>query len=199
MPDDKRGRERQARNADRRQRERAVAAELERMDDLGPAVDEGELARFETQLEELAFPVTGTEIVSEMGHREIEAVDRTYTVSELLPAIDSETYDDPTAVRVEVERPTVAKALKRIAEEADRFQDAALRGSKRRTYEKTFRELVAIDPIDEDEGIEVVREWIIKQLQETGELPGSQSVRAQAADYCRKHGHEVRSDEWLGR
>jgi hypothetical protein len=199
MPDDKRGREKQARNAERRQRERAVAAELERMDDLEPAIDEGELARFETQLEDLDFPVTGTEIVSEMGHRELAAVDRTYTVSELLPATDVETYDDPTAVRVEVERPTVAKALKRIVEEVATVSNVALRGSKRRTYEKTFRELVAIDPIDEDEGIEVVREWIIDQLHETGALPESQAVRERAAEYCRTNGYEVRADEWLGR
>ncbi|MFB6085589.1 MAG: hypothetical protein ABEJ84_02070 [Halodesulfurarchaeum sp.] len=198
MPDDKRGREKQARNADRRQRERAVATELERRDDLEPAFDEGELARFETQLEELEFPVTGTEVVSEMGHRKLDGIESTYSVSELLPAIEGETYPDPTHVRRQVERPTVAKAMKRIIEEAERFQGADLRGSKRKAYEKTFLELEAIDAVDEDQGIAVVREWIIEQLQEEGELPGSRAVRRRGADFCREQGYEVRSDEWLG-
>ena len=46
MPDDKRGREKQARNADRRQRERAIATELDRMADPEPPIDETELAFF---------------------------------------------------------------------------------------------------------------------------------------------------------
>ncbi|MDZ7850429.1 MAG: hypothetical protein U5K70_06345 [Halodesulfurarchaeum sp.] len=198
MPDDKRGREKQARNADRRQRERAMAAELERMDELEPVFDEGELARFETQLEELAFPATGTEIVSEMGHQKLDGIEETYSVAELLPATEAETFADPTRVRTQIERPTVAKAIKRIIEESEGFRRADLGGSKRETYEKTFLELEAIDAVDEDQGIAVVREWIIEELHENGELPGSRDVRRRAADFCREEGYEIRSDEWLG-
>lgn len=199
MPDDKRGREKQARNADRRQRERAMAAELERMDELEPVFDEGELARFESQLEEeFEFPATGTEIVSEMGHLKLDGIEDTYSVAELLPATEVETYRDPTRVRTQIERPTVAKAVKRIIEEAEAHQRAELRGSKREAYEKTFLELEAIDAVDEDEGIAVVREWIIAQLEEDGELPGSRDVRRRAAKFCRGEGYEIRSDEWLG-
>jgi len=43
MPDDKRGREKQARDADRRQRERDVAAELERWHETEPTVDAEDL------------------------------------------------------------------------------------------------------------------------------------------------------------
>ncbi|MFP4529915.1 MAG: hypothetical protein ACLFNC_01335 [Halodesulfurarchaeum sp.] len=198
MPDDKRGREKQARNADRRQRERAMAAELERMDELEPVFDEGELARFETQLEELSFPATGTDIVSEMGHQKLDGIEETYSVAELLPATEGETYREPRRVRQQIERPTVAKAMKRILEEAETFQHTELRGSQREAYEKTFLELEAIDAVDEDQGIAVVREWIIDELHENGELPGSRSVRRQAAKFCRNSGYEVRSDEWLG-
>lgn len=198
MADDKRGREKQARNADRRQRKRAIASELERMDEPEPEIDEGELAFFETALEELAFPVTSTEVVAEMGHRELEGGETTYSVAELLPATESISFDQPEAVRVQVQRPSIAKAIKRIVEAADEVQEVSLSGSQREAYEKTFLELQAIDAVDEDEGIPVLRDWILDQLREHDSLPDSRDVRRQAAEYCRENGYEIRNDEWLG-
>ncbi|MDR5655637.1 hypothetical protein RH831_00370 [Halodesulfurarchaeum sp. HSR-GB] len=198
MPDDKRGREKQARNADRRQRKRAIASELERMDEPEPEIDEGELALFETALEELEFPVTATEVVFEMGHQELEGIEQAYSVAELLPATESISFNRPEEVRVQVQRPSIATALKRIVEETDSIQGASLTGSQLETYEKTFLELKAIDAVDDDEGIPVLRDWILESLRENGELPGSRGVRRRAADYCRENGYEVRNDEWLG-
>lgn len=198
MPDDKRGREKQARNADRRQRERAIAAELEQMDDPEPEIDEGELAFFETTLEELDFPATGTEIVSSLGHRKLEAVDGSYSVSELVPSTDSETFPDPTAVRVQVQRPTVAKAVKRIVEATDSVPHTSLSGSQRTAYEKTFRKLKEVDAVYGEDGINVVTDWVIKELEENGDLPGSRAIRRRAAKYCRETGYEIQNDEWLG-
>lgn len=198
MPDDKRGREKQARNADRRQRERAIAEELDRMDDPEPTVDEVELARFETALEQLNFPVTGTDVVSEMGHRNIEGNSDTYSVAELLPATETEFFDSPEAVRKQVQRPTVARAMKRIIEETASMQGVSLDGSQRQAYERTFQELERIDPIDEDEGIGVLIDWALSEMREKGSLPGSRSMRRRAAKFCRSQGYEVRNDEWLG-
>lgn len=198
MPDDKRGREKQARNADRRQRERAIAADLERMSETEPEIDEGELAFFETALEELSFPATGTEIVSEMGHRQLDAREDKYSVAELVPATDEETYGDPTAVRKQVQRPTVARAIKRVVEATESVQQTSLSGSQRETYEKTFQALKEINAVDEDEGIHVLTDWIVSELEEIGELPDSRTVRRRASEYAREQGYDVRNDEWLG-
>ena len=198
MPDDKRGREKQARNADRRQRERAIAADLERMDEPEPPIDETELAFFEASLEELTFPVTGGDVVSAMGHRKLDGNAAEYSVAELLPATESVFYDSPATVRQQVQRPTVAKATKRIIEAVSNRQGVSLSGSQRKNYEKTFERLSAIDPIDENEGIQVVADWIIEQIREDGSLPASRDVRRRAAKYCRDHGYEVGNDEWLG-
>ena len=198
MPDDKRGREKQARNADRRQRERAIAADIERMDEPEPPIDETELAFFETALEELTFPVTGGDVVSAMGHRKLEGTTAEYSVAELLPATESIFYDSPATVRQQVQRPTVAKATKRIIEEVSNRQGVSLTGSRRNNYEKTFRKLTAIDPIDKDQGIQVVADWIVEQIREKGSLPDSRDVRRRAAEYCRDNGHDVGNDEWLG-
>lgn len=197
MPDDKRGREKKARNADRRQRERAIAAELERMDDPEPAIDEGELAFFETALEELDFPATGTEIVSSLGHRQLDAGNESYSVSELVPTTETETFEDPRDVRVQVQRPRVARAIKRIVEATDSVPDTTLSGSKRTAYEKTFRKLLEIDAVYEDGGMNVVTDWVISKLQENGTLPGSREIRRRAAEYCRNTGYDIQNDEWL--
>ncbi len=198
MPDDKRGREKQARNADLRQRERAIAAELERMDEPEPAFDEGELAFFEAALEEFEFPATGDEIVTSMGHRELEGSETSYRVGELLPATETETFEDPTVVRKRVQRPAVAKAIKRIVEATESVPDAKLSGSKRTAYAKTFRKLEDIDAVYGDDGINVVTNWVIDELEETGKLPDSRAIRRRAGRYCRETGYEIENDEWLG-
>ncbi|SDZ76716.1 hypothetical protein SAMN04488065_0152 [Haloplanus vescus] len=198
MGDDKSGREKQARDADRRQRERDVADELERGDEPEPPVDSTVLDELESELDSLDFPATGADIVSVVGNRNIESNEASYAVEELVPAIESEAFDSPAAVRVRIQRPTVAAAMKRVLEAADTLPNTDLSESQRDAYEKTFRELKAIDPDDDDEGIPAVADWIVERIREKETLPGSRAVRRHAATFCRQNGYEIRDDEWLG-
>jgi hypothetical protein len=196
MADDKAGREAQARSAERRQREREIAAELERGDEAEPPLDAADFVDFEEALEFLTYPATGGEVVAAVGDRTIKATDRTYTVEELLPETDVETFDSPAAVRVRVQRPTVAATMKRIVEAVD-GSGVAFGGSQRDAYEKTLDELESIGA-DDDEGVQVVGDWIVERIRDDDTLPGSRAVRRRAAKFCRANGYQVRDDEWLG-
>lgn len=198
MADDKRGRDKQAQDADRRQRERAIEEELERWDDPEPPVESESLADFEEDLDSLSFPTTGAEIVTAAGDHEINAAEETYRVAELVPDTDTETFDTPATVKARVVRPTIAEAMKQIAEACETVPHVQLEGSQPRVYEKTFQRLKAIDPDDDDEGIQVIRDWIVDQIHETQSLPGSRAVRRKAAAFCRENGYEIGNDEWLG-
>lgn len=198
MPDDKRGREKKARDADRRQRERDVAAELERWDETEPPVDESALGELDAELDALTYPATGSDVVAAFGDREVDSGEGTRAVEELVPDADAETFDSPEAVRRRVRRPTVAEAMKRVVEASEDVRDEEIAGSKRTAYEKTFRALAAIDADDDDEGVRVVADWIVERIREEGRLPDSRAVRKRAAKFCRKHGYEVGNDQWLG-
>ncbi|QZP36689.1 hypothetical protein [Halobaculum magnesiiphilum] len=198
MADDKRGRDKQAHDAAKRRQERDIATERERYDEAEPPVDADVLADIERDLASVAFPATGAAVVDAIGEREVPTDAGTYAVEALLPDTDEETFDSPAAVRVRIQRPTVAAAMKRIVEATEGLADAELTDTQRDGYERTFRELVNIDPIDENEGIPVVADWMVERIRENGELPGSRSVRRRAAEYCRANGYEVRNDEWLG-
>ncbi|WP_114579583.1 hypothetical protein [Saliphagus sp. LR7] len=198
MADDKRGREKQARDADRRQRQRDIAADLERGDETEPPVDSDEFADLGSELESLTFPAAGSEVVAVIGDREVNSGDRGYTIEELVPETDAVTFDSPSAVRARVQRPTVAAAMKRVVEASETLPDADLSESQREAYEKTFRELKAIDADDDDEGVHVISDWIVERIRDKEQLPGSRSVRREAAKFCRTNGYEIRNDEWLG-
>jgi hypothetical protein len=198
MADDKNGREKQSRDADRRQRERDINAELERGDEPEPPVEAEELDDFESELESLEFPATGTTIVATVGEREIQSDDGGYTVAELVPETDEELFDAPDAVRVQVQRPTVAAAMKRVIEASATLPNTELPWSQRKAYETTFQELKAIDADDDDEGIHAISDWIVERIRDKEKLPGSRDVRRQAAKFCRANGYQVRNGEWLG-
>lgn len=198
MADDRSGRDKKARDLDQRQRERDLATELERREETEPPIEEEVLEAFEVELESMSFPATGTAVVAAVGDREIESTDSTHTVEELIPETDEETFDTPAAVRVRIQRPTVAAAMKRVVEASETLPNTKLDSSQRNGYERTFRELRAIDADDDDEGIQVISDWIVERIQEKQKLPGSREVRRQAAKFCRKNGYEVRNDEWLG-
>jgi hypothetical protein len=198
MADDKRGREKQAADADRRQRVRDIAAELERGDEPEPPVDTDALADVESALESLSFPATGTAIVAAVGDHEIRAVTGSYTLADLVPDTDAETFESPRAVRVQVQRPTVAAAMKRVAEASHRLEETDRLGSRRDAYRKTFHELVEIDADDDDEVVQAITDWIVAELRENGALPGSRAVRRQAAKICRANGYRIRDNDWLG-
>lgn len=198
MPDDKRGRDKQARDADRRQREREMRADLERGDEPEPPVETTELDEFESELESLAFPATGTEIVASVGDRAIASTGESYTVEQLLPETNAETFDSPDAVRAAVQRPTVAAAMKRVVEASETLPDAQLDWSQRKAYETTFRALESVDADDDDEGIQAITDWIVDRIHDAETLPSSRDVRRRAAEFCRANGYRIRNDEWLG-
>lgn len=197
MADNKDGREKQARDENRRQQKREINAELERGDESEPPIDTSPLDYFETDLA-LEFPATGAEIVAVIGDREVELADKRYTVEELVPTVDSERFDSPSALNVRLQRPTIAAAMKRIVEAIDTLPNTELGESQRDAYEKTFRELKAVDADDEDEGIAAIADWIVERIHEKETLPGSRDVRRQAAKFCRTNGYEIRNSEWLG-
>jgi len=198
MADDKRGREKQSDDAERRQRERDINTARERGDEPEPPLDDETLADVEIRLQGVSFPATGAEVVAAAGELSVDTGDGDRPVAALVPDTESERFDTVADVRRHVERPTVAAAMKRVLEAADRVQHAELGGSQRDAYEKTFRELAAVDTLDEDEGVGVVTEWIVDRITEKGKLPGSRDVRRQAAKVCRASGYEIRNDEWLG-
>jgi len=198
MADDKDGREEQAQNADRQQRERDVLAALERNDETEPPVDERALGELETELDALSFPATGSEVVATVGDRTIESEAGVHTVADLVADTDDETFDEPAAVRARVQRPTVAGAMKRVVEQCRSVPQVSLGSSQREAYEKTFRALKAVDADDDDERIQYVADWIVEQIDEKGKLPGSRAVRREAAKFCRSNGYPIRNDEWLG-
>lgn len=198
MADDKSGRDKQAHDEKRRQQQRAILEAVERSDETEPPIDEAQLDEFEAELDALEFPATGTEIVEAIGDRPVESVDGTEPVAALVPHTDVEQFDSPVAVRLRIQRPTIAAAMKQVVEATETHQQTDLGRSQREVYEKTFRALRAIDADDDDEGIRVVADWIVEQIHEKGALPGSRAVRRKAAEFCRSNGYPIRNDEWLG-
>lgn len=175
-----------------------MLAELERWDETEPSIDTEDLAELAEPLDELDYPVTGAEIVATVGDRAVDSAEGTFAIEELVPETDAEVYDSPAAVRVRLQRPTVATAMKRIVEASDGVRNVDLGGSQREVYEKTFRKLAAITPDDDDEGIRAVADWIVERIREDRSLPGSRDVRREAAAFCRANGYEIGNDEWLG-
>lgn len=185
-------------NADRQHNARDVADRLGRDDGADPPTEPAELDAFDAELEAVAFPATGADIVASVGDREVETAEGTYALADLVPDVETETFEYRSALGVRVEQPTVAAAMKRILEAAEPLQSVTLHGSQRKAYEKTFRELKAIDIDDEDEGVGAITEWILERIEGKGKPPGSRAVRRQAAKFCRANGYPIRNDEWLG-
>ena len=204
MADDKDGREKQAADDDRRQRERDVEAELERGDETEPAaeseppVDDAAVDALEAALEPLAFPATGREIVAAVGERELESPARVYTVADLIPDADMEAFDAPATVRERVRRPAVAVAMKRVVEAAAALPNEEFGRSQHEAFERTFKALSDVDEVDDEEGVRAIADWVVDRIAEKETIPGSRDVRREGAKYCRRHGYEVRDDEWLG-
>lgn len=198
MGDNKRGRDKQAHDEKRRQQERAVETALERGDEKEPPLNTADLDDVAAELDALTFPATGTEVVEAIGDREIESVEGQFSIGELVPETDEETFDSPDAILVQVQRPTVASAMKRVVEASQTLRNTEFGWTQRKAYEKTFEELEAIDADDDDEGIRVIADWIVERIHDEKTLPSSRAVRREAAKFCRANGYQVRNDEWLG-
>jgi len=197
MGDTKSGRDEQADDEERRQRERELAEALDRGDEAEP-VDPRSLADLEADLDDLEYPATGTDLVAAVGEYEVATSEASYALADLIPDTAAETFDSPAAVSVRVERPTVAAAMTRIVEASQRVGGLEFGASQRAAYEKTFRALQAIDTLDDDEGVMAVTDWIVDRIEATDALPGSRAVRRRAATYARTNGYSVGADEWLG-
>ena len=197
MADDKNSRDKQARDDEKRQLQRDIEEAHERMGEPEPPIEE-ELEEIEKELDALEFPVTGAGVVDAVGEKVVESAARRYGVKELVSDTEAEKFGSPSVVLSRIKRPTVARAMKRIAEAVDEVPNAEFGRSQREAYEKTLRELKDIEADDEDEGIEVVADWIVEKIHEDGKIPGSRAVRRRAAKFCRANGYEVRNDDWLG-
>lgn len=197
MADDKRAREKQARDADQRQRQRDVEAALARSDEPEPPIELENEAALSAELGEVTFPVTGIDVVAAAGNVVVADDDRRFAVAELVPATETERFESPDEVRSVVRRPTVALSMKRILE-ASLVAGTRLEGSQRAAYEKTLVEIVELDAADADEAVGEVTDWVLDRVRETGSLPGSRAVRRQAATVCRAHGYEISNNDWLG-
>ncbi len=197
MADDKNSRDKKGLRDEKRQMERDMSEARRRMGE-EPPIEEGDLEELEDELVGLNFPATGAEVVEEVGDRVVESVAQTYTVKELVPDTEVETYESPSAVRERVQRPSVAASMKRIAEAVDTVSLTEFDTSQRNTYEKTLRELREIDADDHDEGVEVVTDWIVEQIREKEKLPSSRAVRRHASKFCRENGYPISKDSWLG-
>lgn len=73
MADDKSGRDEQAHRVDERQRERALAEELERGEESEPPADADSLDAVETAVGDLSFPATAAAVVSVAGELPVTA------------------------------------------------------------------------------------------------------------------------------
>jgi hypothetical protein len=197
MADDKDGREAQARDESDRQARRRVREAVERGSEPEPELDAATLGDVERALEPVSFPASGADLVAAVGERTATADGAAVPVAELLPDTEAETFSEPAAVRDRLRYPTVAAAMKRVAEAAGEA-GGELRGSQREAYEKTFLALAAIDTVDDDEDVVAVADWVVERLTETGALPGSRRLRKQGAKVARASGYTVRDDEWLG-
>lgn len=195
MADNKNGRDKQARDQENRQRRREMLAELERMDELEPDVEEEELDDLEAELEAVTFPATAATIVDAVGDYQI---DETHTAADLLPETETESYETPTEVKMRVQRPTIAGAMKQIVEASAETRGVSFGNSQEEAYEKTLRALRAIDADDDDEGVDYMTKWIVEQIREKGKLPGSRAVRREAAKFCRREGYSISNNDWLG-
>ena len=63
---------------------------------------------------------------------------------------------------------------------------------------KTFEPLRDLDGDDDDALVSAVADWNTEQIHENDKVPGSRSVRRQAAKLCRANGYQIRNDDWLG-
>ncbi|WP_436902455.1 hypothetical protein [Halovenus halobia] len=195
MGDNRSGRDKQAHDEVRRQQKREMIAELERMDETEPPIPERDLHELKDELAEVSFPATGAELVAEIG--EVPVYEE-YVAADLLPETDNDRYETPGAVTAQVQRPTVAGAMKAVTEASDAASTIEFGRSQWDAYQKTFRALVAIDGDDDDELVTVMTDWVLEQIETKEDLPGSRGVRRKAAKVCRAEGYEVSNNDWLG-
>ncbi len=94
------------------------------------------------------------------------------------------------------------KLLRKIDEAAVEALDVADRehakqkaGSRRDAYEKGLNE---VERIAGKPQARKLAEWIQDQIRERETFPSAREVRNHGAQICRKSGHDVSTNDWLG-
>ena len=105
MADDKQGRDKQADDEERHQRERAVEEARTRADEAEPMRDDpGEqLGDLDEALETHDYPTTTDELVEAYGDYEIETQGGRKPLDEVLAPTDNQTYDSVDDVRSRIQ------------------------------------------------------------------------------------------------
>lgn len=108
MADNKRGREKQADDAERRQQERELDEARTRADEPEPEVepvhDPGEqLGDLDGTLENHDYPTTTDDLIEAYGDQTVETQSGWESIDEVLAPIDNETYDSADDVRIRIQ------------------------------------------------------------------------------------------------
>lgn len=101
MADDKQGRDKQAHDAERRQRERELEEARDRADEAEPIGDEpdGRLGDLDEALENHNYPTTREELITDYGDYEVQTQGGSKSIGEILAPLDNERYDSADDVR----------------------------------------------------------------------------------------------------
>lgn len=104
MADDRQGRDKQADDAERRERERAVEEALTRADEVEPSRDDpGEqLGALDEALETHEYPTTTEELVEAYGDYEVETQRGSASLGDVLAPTDDQTFASADEVRSQV-------------------------------------------------------------------------------------------------
>ncbi len=104
MADTKRGREKQAANRERRQRERELTEELQRWEEEEPQPADLDIALegLVDEIETHEYPVSTSELVAEYGDHEVFTLDGWEPLEELLAESEDKTHHEPADVRKQV-------------------------------------------------------------------------------------------------
>jgi hypothetical protein len=106
MGDTKRGREKQAADEDRRQRERDLAESLARSDESEPPDEaiEDALGDLSGALDGHDYPATAAELREAYGEREVGTIDGRVPLRTVFDGVDDETYASADEVRARLLR-----------------------------------------------------------------------------------------------
>lgn len=105
MADDKKGRDKQAHDEERRQRERDVAEARDRADEAEPIHDDpGErLGDLDDELEDHDYPATTDELIEAYGDYEVETQGGWKSIDDVFESVDDETYASADDVRSRIQ------------------------------------------------------------------------------------------------
>lgn len=101
MADDKQGRDKQAADEERRQRERELQEARDRADETEPGTQLGDL---DDALETHDYPIEAAELIEAYGDYEVETQKGWKPIDDVLAPVDNETYDSADEVRDRIQR-----------------------------------------------------------------------------------------------